>query len=99
MARVKQVALKNLDAALKAALDSVNRTNKLKLKPPLINGIVIRPEALGQFKPEAIAKQIAAEVAPAVKDMKLTPKVFKADGFITVGYIMEEIPVVAGPNG
>lgn len=101
MARVKQVALKSLDATLKAALESVGAANKIKLKPPIINGIVIKPDALKGIKPELVARQVAAEVAGAVKDMKVTPKVIKGDGFLTIGYILDELvgpgPIPGGP--
>lgn len=89
--RVKQVAVKNLDAAVQAALDNVNAARGLKLKGPIINGIIIRPELIKDLKAEAIAKEITNQVALSVSDMRLTPKVVLGDGILTIGFIAKEI--------
>ncbi len=88
--RVKQVALKDFDGAVQAALLSVNTARNLKLKGPIINGIIIKPEILKNLTAEAVAKDITTQVAASVKDLRLTPKVVIGDGIITVGFIMRE---------
>ncbi len=90
-AKVKQIALKDLDAAILDSISAVNAGKGLKLKGPIIIGIVLRPDQLGGLKPEAVAKQITAGVAGSVGDVRLTPKVVLGDGILTMGYIMREL--------
>jgi hypothetical protein len=94
--RIKQIAVKNLDSAVLAAVNNLNATKGLKLKGPIINGIIIKPELIKDLKAEAIAKEITAQVSLGVTDMKLTPKVVIGDGILTIGFIAREIPKVIG---
>jgi hypothetical protein len=88
--RVKQIALKDLDATIKAAVENLNTARGLKLKGPIINGIIVRPEALKDLTPQLAARHITQSVAAAVKDLQLTPRVIPGEGGITVGYIIRE---------
>jgi hypothetical protein len=88
--RVKQIALKDLDNTVKAAIEAVNVARSLKVKGPIINGIIIKPELLKALKPEAVAKEITSQVALAVKDVRLQPTVSIGDKLITMGYIIRD---------
>lgn len=96
--RVKQVAVRNLDSAVQAAITKVNTARGLKLKGPIINGIIIRPELIKDLKAEAIAKEITAQVGLSVNDMKLTPKVVVGDGILTIGFIAKELDIAVKPG-
>jgi hypothetical protein len=93
-ARVKQIALKDLDATIKAAVENLNATKGLKLKGPIINGIIVRPELLKDLTPQLAARHITQSVAAVVKDLQLSPRVIPGEGGITVGYIIRDSPVV-----
>lgn len=91
--RVKQIALKDLDSAVSRAIDSVNLSKGLKLKGPIINGIICKVDTLKGLQPAAVARQITAGVSPSIKDMRLTPKVTIEGGWITMGFIAKDIVV------
>jgi len=91
--KVKQIALKDLDSTIQDSIRAVNAAKGLRLKGPIIIGIVLRPDQLGDLKAEAVAKQITSGVAGSVRDVRLTPKVVLGDGIITMGYIMRQLQV------